>query len=587
MGVGTLTDRAAGQTILEGFFNDINSALKGDFVGRDASSGVPASGKSLGTAAFPWGAIRANSLVLNGSVVDTSKIISAQNRIISGAVRALSNQPLFLDPAGAAGGASFTLLGATTNLVVDINGSEITFTTDIVKSSLALAPSSLNTALVNDTDAADQESTRVWGELNGEKTEIIIDTVGSEITTLNGTIQSFKINDGATDEYFLAEIDTSNSRLRKIQRGYYSDAAGNPINRIKFANNDVITLMKTHWVFVDADAATVDTTTKAPIYSFTSPSSPVSGDYWFDIDNKLWKRYDGVSFVIINRTLVGTVICDDTDCIAARSYDFDAQYEMLNTMTIDLDTTEIAESRTSQQRLNVAGQEIQFGTEKAVWNITTDLATAADMYDTAEQVSRAYYLYVTDRGEEKISDISPYFREEYDGAWYHPHNPWRCVAITFNDGSSDLVAIASKGDSYKMSASSGVFSTNSTTPVVITNLSHRYCSMGLSPIIATSQSDHSPSVSRFSSDLPSGIRATTFTFVDSVAFDEQSQILTCSESTPSGHRTIFNENLENILGERLGPGGYLIELRLTTSSAPTAVNARNISWLIQTLREEF
>src|SRR5437868_6729569 len=111
MGSNTLNNRSAGQTILDTFFNDIHTALDGDLIGRN-SSGVPTSGQNLGTAAIPWGAIRANSLVLNGSSVDTSKLTSPSNRVISGKKRSTSNQPAFITPNGAA--ASFLLAAAST-----------------------------------------------------------------------------------------------------------------------------------------------------------------------------------------------------------------------------------------------------------------------------------------------------------------------------------------------------------------------------------------------------------------------------------------------------------------------------------------
>ena len=64
-------------TILDTFFNEIHAAMNGDFVGRN-SSGVPASGQNLGTAAIPWGSIRTNALVIGGTAVDASQITSNQ-----------------------------------------------------------------------------------------------------------------------------------------------------------------------------------------------------------------------------------------------------------------------------------------------------------------------------------------------------------------------------------------------------------------------------------------------------------------------------------------------------------------------------
>ena len=54
MGTNTLATRADGEVILANFFNDFNTALGGDFVGRSVA-GVPLANQNLGTAALPWG----------------------------------------------------------------------------------------------------------------------------------------------------------------------------------------------------------------------------------------------------------------------------------------------------------------------------------------------------------------------------------------------------------------------------------------------------------------------------------------------------------------------------------------------------
>ena len=435
MAANTLNNRSSGETILATFWNDIHSALNGDFVGRN-SSGVPAASKNLGSAAFPWGTLRADGLVINGSSVDLSQVAAPPFRVVSGATRATSNQPAFIDPAGAAGGASFTILAATTSLVFDINGSAKTLSADIVKSGLSAAPSSNNTALVDDALAVDQEATRTFGESDGPQ-EIKIDTIGSELVTLNGTLQAFKINDGANDEFFMGFLDTTNTKITKCFRGFFYDSSLLPINRIKFANNDTITLMKMHYIFLDQNLTTVDTTTTPPVYDTIAPSTPATGDYWFDQGNKLWKRFDGATFQNVNRTFIGWAVMDDTDCIAARSVHFDVRYSPDNDIILDKKTDEIIEGRSFFGKVNVAGKEILYVTKLPAWNITTDLAPTADLYNAAEQASTTYFVYVKDDGAEILSDISPYFVPEFYG-FYHPHNPWRAIFTVENDASSDL-----------------------------------------------------------------------------------------------------------------------------------------------------
>ena len=159
MGTNTLeTAYSNGQIIDASHINELTASLLNAFVGRN-SSGVPEVGKSLGTAAIPWGAIHGNSLILNGQVVDTGQITSLANRIVSGKTRTLSDQPDFLKPDGTA--ATLTVEGASTALTLSINTVATSVSTDIVKTGLTLAPSTNNTCQVN--DASMSNDLYAWG----------------------------------------------------------------------------------------------------------------------------------------------------------------------------------------------------------------------------------------------------------------------------------------------------------------------------------------------------------------------------------------------------------------------------------------
>jgi len=431
MGLGTLSNRSAGQTILDTFFNDIHSALNGSFVGRN-TSGVPTSGQDLGTVAIPWGTVRATGLVLNGDSVDTSQITSVSNRVISGKTRSTSNQPAFITPNGAA--ASFILYGSTTSLALDINGSSVSVTTDITVSGLTAAPSSQNTCLLNDADAAGQADTKIWGEF-GHKKSLTVQTMGTNITALVGRYATFKTG----TEYFHAFVESS-IKLSKIKRGYFYNSSLAPLNRTALTTGATITLMSTGWVFVEDNGTTVDVSYRSPVYGKDSPSSPSTGDYWYDTDNDVWKRYDGATFQIIDRTLVGMVVIDSANCVAARCQDFYADYRKDIGLPLEISTTEIVRAAMDGGYVSVAGKRITYRNYLPSWNITTDLANSADLYDATEQASRFYHLYVSDEGDNVISDIEPYYRPDLKG-YYHPHNPWRRVGGFYNNASSNITIV--------------------------------------------------------------------------------------------------------------------------------------------------
>lgn len=467
MGTGTLVDRAAGQTIQDVFFNSIHSSIKGDFVGRD-SSGSAILGQNLGTNSIPWGSAFITSLILNGSSVDASLLAAPQNRIVSGKARSASNQPQFIDPNGAA--ASFVLEATTTNLIIDVNGVTVTFANDVTKSSLTVGPSTTATALVDDTDAADQESTKTWGERFAEKETITVDTMGAEFQTFIGQWVIVEIT-GVATEYALVFVKSA-TELTDAYRGFFTDSSSNPINRTGFTDGDTITVLSTGWVFAENDGATVDVSYTNPIRSFTAPSGPATGDYWLNFATNNWNRYDGATFQIINRTLVGVVGVDSANCVAARSFDFFAKYEDTNNIELDIQSTSIIENRNQSSKINVYGNEFDLGFNHETWNITTDLAASTDMYNASEQASTDYYLFLKDTGETVLSDISPYFRPDLIG-YYHPHNPWRCVGVAFNDSGSDFSGIRfykfnslNRKDlqNYRASDHAGFGSTNTVIP---------------------------------------------------------------------------------------------------------------------------
>jgi hypothetical protein len=357
----------------------------------------------------------------------TSALSLPPSRIISGRIRsAATGQPLFLK---AAASSTVTLKAGSgePNFVAQIDGAQYTVTGDVSKANLSLAPSTNNTALVNDSTAADGDATKVLGE-NG--TYITIDNVGTEISNLVGKIAAFSINNGSATEYFLAYVESA-TRLSKCLRGYFFDSSDAPVDRIAFADNDTITLMRLTWVFLKSDG-TLDVTYNNPYYAYDTPSSPSSGDYWFDLDNRTWKKYDGSAFASANAVLIGYAIQDSSGCVGTRSFEFFAGYSDLNTATLERESASAV--RTSQRgaKISVAGETFDFYGAVLKWDMSADLDTGT------EQASKTYYLYLTCNGDEVLSLTPPYDRRHDLLGLYHPHALWRCLGSIFNDSSSDF-----------------------------------------------------------------------------------------------------------------------------------------------------
>jgi hypothetical protein len=249
-----------------------------------------------------------------------------ENQLLSGLVNG-DAQPAFVVANGAA--ASVQLQAAATDFVAFINGTRRTFEANQTASGLSLAPSADNTALVNYNGLASQNFSKTLGE---QDSVIPIDTIGAEITALNGKLAAFKIVSGAETEYFIGEVDSTNACLKNCFRGFFFDSSSAHIPRVAIDDNDTITLMKLTWVFAtyNSSAEGIDVVYVQPTVSYDQPSSPASGDYWFDLSANTWKKYTGGSFQAQEAIWAGYCIQDSTNCVAARSADFYREYSDLN-----------------------------------------------------------------------------------------------------------------------------------------------------------------------------------------------------------------------------------------------------------------
>ena len=416
--------KISGDVIDETWFNDLRAALIGAFLPRNSSTGaVEDAAGDLGSALFAWDKAYINSLIVGGTAIDFGTLSGASDTILSGAVLSTSILPDFIRANGAA--ASFQVLGNTTNLVMNVNGTATTISTDITESGLTTAPGSNNTCLVDDGDLSGQDSSKTQGE-NG--TTLTINTAGSEITGRIGEYAAFKTG----TEYMLAYIESA-TELTNIYRGYFVDSSGNALDRVALTDNDTLTIMSTGWIFAEDDSTTIDVTYVTPIYSDTTPGSPATGDYWYDRANVLWKRYDGASFVQIDRLPIGIAVIDASNCVATRSFNFTKNYRSDNPVRLEYVSNTVVKAQIKDFELSVYGVNLNTRYSDFTWDITADLESGQ-----SEGASTTYYAYVDEEGQAVLSDTPPYDQRGVLGGFYHPHESWRCVGSVDNDGSSNF-----------------------------------------------------------------------------------------------------------------------------------------------------
>lgn len=353
------------------------------------------------------------------------------NRIISG--RMVTDQPMFLVPSVSAN--TVTLKATSVNLDTYINGTVYNFTADASLSGMSLAVSSNNTCLVNDATLSGQQSSKAQGERG---TFINIDSIGSAITALNGQYAAFK----HSTEYFIAEVDTSNNRLKNTWRGVGFDNTDTWVSRTAMSDDDTITLMKLAWIF-GLNSGGLDITYNKPSVSYQAPTSPSVGDYWQDLSVQQWKKYNGSSWVNQSAIMLGLCIQDTSHCVCARSFDFFKGYATLNDMELEyVDSTDVRVSRIGT-KVSVYGTVWSYDYDFVKWNTTNQLDTGESL-----SISTTYYCYITDKGDRFISTVQPYDRRfDLLGA-YHPAKPWRCVGEFQTDGSSNVTSSSVIFDRY-------------------------------------------------------------------------------------------------------------------------------------------
>lgn len=355
------------------------------------------------------------------------------NRIISGKTQSASSQSNFLTPAGSA--RTVTLDATPTPFVYAVNNVEYTVAVDKTVTNLSLAPATDNTCLVNDPNINSTEETKYVGEYGSE---LVVDAMATNISTLVGKLAGFKISNGVNNEYFIARVD-STTKLSNIQRGFFFDSTLAAVPRITIADNNTITLMKLTWLFISTTGTLLPVYTE-PRVSASEPTAPSVGDYWFDLVNGIWKIYSGGTFIDATATFIGYCMQDTSNCIVARGADYFRGAVDTNTIQLAIqDNTEVRSVKKSDI-VAIYGSSIKFDPDYVRWDIDTDLDTGL-----TEAADTLYFLYLNENGKPIISTTGPYNRPDFAGL-YHPYNTWRAIGSVYNNASSNFEAVVSYSD---------------------------------------------------------------------------------------------------------------------------------------------
>jgi hypothetical protein len=342
-------------------------------------------------------------------------------RIASGKTTGNSSQLCSLIPSGST--ASITLSASVTPFVYYIAGTPYSITADVTLTGLSLGPSANNTCSFNDTSATGQQWTKALGQYG---TVIDVDGMGAGISSLVGQVAGFK----AGNEYFVSYV-TSTTQLTDAWRGALFNSAGAAVTAAGLSDNAEIKLMKLAWIFANTNSSLAVTYTN-PVISGVQPTSPNTGDYWFDLGTTAWKTFNSTTWVAANATLIGLSLQNTAACVAARTFNSYKATSHINTIMLERASNTVVQARNALAEVSVFGNTNRFQVSRPVWDITLNLDSGL-----TETVSTNYYFYMKENATPIISDVAPMNRRDLQGL-YHPVETWRCLGYALNDASSNL-----------------------------------------------------------------------------------------------------------------------------------------------------
>lgn len=350
---------------------------------------------------------------------------SLGSRIVSGPTTGNSSQLQAFFPVGTA--ASVVLSASGTPLVYVVGGVNYTISTNATITGLSLGPGNNATGSNSSGLIASQQWTKGLGQYG---TGVPLANIGA----INLTGQYVAFQHGATAEYFIGVPISgivgktgATAMLTNCWRGCFHNSAGGILTQ-PIADSEVYTQMKLAWIFAGTNLS-LAVTYNNPAYQNSTPTSPASGDYWFNLNTSVWMTY-GSQWNTANATLVGMCVQNATACVGARTFDSYVSANSLSTVNVDFSNATAAQARGPFSQLQVFGTKLNFGDAVMQWT-TTGLDTNVTLSGTLA------YFYVKESGAQIVSDVMPMQRRDLGGL-YHPRETWRCVGVSHLNGSSQF-----------------------------------------------------------------------------------------------------------------------------------------------------
>lgn len=132
----------------------------------------------------------------------------------------------------------------------------------------------------------------------------------------------------------------------------------------------------THYLYVDIStpaAPTYGATTRVPVYAYTAPAAPVSGQHWYDIGAAKMMAYNGSAWTAVQRVFVGEAVTGAAAITSVTPYAFAGRYA--GTMATSMTGATVSHN---------------LGVMPGRWRVVLSCAVAEGGYEVGDEIPTEY-----------------------------------------------------------------------------------------------------------------------------------------------------------------------------------------------------
>lgn len=305
--------------------------------------------------------------------------------------------------------------------VLNIDGSMIPLSGEDIITNLTPAPSSNNTATVNDLRCDGSDNSKYI-------TEIELSNIEVNVSNLNGQLVAFLT---PNNEIIMGYLDATNNVLKSIERGSFITTLNVPNQRQTINNGDILTLLSLNRIYMDKNAQVIYDT-KKQYHSNYNPSNPSLNEKLFRPALKQWFYYNN-SWYRFPYAFIGYAVCTNLNCIGCKTTDTPLDLINLNNISLSYRGQIIF---TNSKRILLSCCDKIIDLEVGVIRWTED-----NIIDGIEILANTkYYIYINGYGTPYLSPVKPYIWEIM-GYYRHPYHYWRCLGEAITNNSKEFSSI--------------------------------------------------------------------------------------------------------------------------------------------------